>query len=78
MNEEELLASCYRRSLAIAEERADITSIAFPCISTGVFGFPPERAAKIAVASCIRSPLDVTFCCYSLDALGYYTEALRG
>jgi O-acetyl-ADP-ribose deacetylase (regulator of RNase III) len=78
MNEDDLLASCYIRSLAIAEAHGDITSIAFPCISTGIFGFPPERAAKIAVNSCINSPLDITFCCYSLDALGYYTEELRG
>ena len=78
MNEDELLASCYMKSLAIAEEREDITSIAFPCISTGIFRFPPDRAAAIAVECCIQSPLDITFCCYSLDALGYYTKKLRG
>lgn len=46
--EDELLASCYRNSLALAE-RHGIKTIAFPCISTGAYGFPDERAAKIAV-----------------------------
>ena len=45
---EELLASCYRSCLELAEKNA-IGSIAFCCISTGVFGFPRERAAEIAV-----------------------------
>lgn len=76
-NENALLASCYKKSLAIAEERDDITSIAFPCISTGIFGFPPERAAQIAVDSCIGSPLDITFCCFSQADLNYYTLQLQ-
>ncbi len=46
-NEDELLASCYRNSLEIAAQR-NIKSIAFPAISTGVYRFPFERAAKIA------------------------------
>jgi len=46
--EDELLASCYRNSLALAAEHG-IKTIAFPCISTGVYGFPYDRAAKIAV-----------------------------
>ena len=46
--EDELLASCYRNSLALAAERG-IRTIAFPAISTGVYGFPVERAAPIAV-----------------------------
>lgn len=76
--EEELLASCYKRALAIAEGQDDITSIAFPCISTGIFGFPPERAAKIAVESCADSPLEITFCCFSLAALDHYLLHLPG
>ncbi len=48
-NEEQLLASAYANSLALAEAHA-LASIAFPAISTGVYGFPPERAAGIAVA----------------------------
>ncbi len=47
-NEDELLANCYRNTLRLAVENK-ITSIAYPAISTGVYGFPPERAAKIAI-----------------------------
>lgn len=47
-NEDELLASCYRNSLRLAEEKG-VKTIAFPCISTGIYRFPPERAAAIAV-----------------------------
>lgn len=47
-NEDELLAGCYRNSLALAAQN-DIGTIAFPSISTGAYGFPKERAAKIAV-----------------------------
>ncbi len=47
--EEELLASCYRACLELAAERG-VKTIAFPAISTGVYGFPPDRAARIAVA----------------------------
>ena len=46
--EAELLASCYRRSLELADELG-ARSIAFPAISTGIYGFPPEPAARIAV-----------------------------
>jgi O-acetyl-ADP-ribose deacetylase (regulator of RNase III) len=75
--EDELLASCYKQCLLIAEKQGDIRSIAFPCISTGIFGFPPERAAKIAVESCTNSRLDITFCCYSLAAREHYPPELR-
>ena len=47
-NENELLASCYRSSLALAREHG-VTTIAFPAISTGAYGFPMERAARIAL-----------------------------
>lgn len=47
--EDAALASCYRSSFALAEEKG-VASIAFPAISTGVYGFPSERAARIAVA----------------------------
>ncbi|MEV0608168.1 O-acetyl-ADP-ribose deacetylase [Polymorphospora rubra] len=48
--EAELLASCYRRGLAVADE-IGARSVAFPAIATGVYGFPPEQAARIAVAT---------------------------
>ena len=52
------LASCYRRSLQLADELG-ARSIAFPAISTGAFGFPPERAAAIAVATLRSTPTQV-------------------
>ncbi|MCF8030120.1 MAG: macro domain-containing protein [Desulfohalobiaceae bacterium] len=50
---EELLSSCYRRALELAEEKG-LTSVAFPSISTGAFGFPMERAARIAVRTVVE------------------------
>jgi O-acetyl-ADP-ribose deacetylase (regulator of RNase III) len=79
--EGELLASCYRNSLAIAVER-DLRTIAFPSISTGAYGYPIDRAAKIAVET-VREVLStsstamvVTFCCFSADDLEVYTTLL--
>ncbi|MDG4816521.1 O-acetyl-ADP-ribose deacetylase [Micromonospora sp. WMMD956] len=51
--EDDVLASCYRRSLQVADE-LDARTVAFPAIATGVYGFPAERAAQIAIAT-IRS-----------------------
>ncbi|MBS0416164.1 MAG: O-acetyl-ADP-ribose deacetylase [Proteobacteria bacterium] len=81
--EPELLSSCYRRSLEIAENHA-IHSIAFASISTGVFGFPVELAAPIALAAVQAfdfsgSPLrDVIFCCYSQQHYDLYRKLLSG
>jgi O-acetyl-ADP-ribose deacetylase (regulator of RNase III) len=51
--EAELLANCYRNSLALAEER-EIGSIAFPAISTGIFGYPVEEAAEVALRAVVE------------------------
>lgn len=79
--EEELLASCYRRSLALAAERK-LASIAFPAISTGVYRFPPDRAARVAVGT-VASELArdgsgltrVIFCCFSDDSAQHHRAA---
>jgi len=56
--EDDILASCYRRSLQIAHELG-ARSIAFPAIATGIYGFPPEQAAKIAVETIRSTPTAV-------------------
>src|SRR4051812_33087257 len=56
--EDELLASCYRRSLEVADE-VGATSIAFPAISTGLFAYPPDRAAQVAVLTVRDTPARV-------------------
>jgi O-acetyl-ADP-ribose deacetylase (regulator of RNase III) len=80
--EQELLAACYRRSLELAVER-EISSIAFPSISTGAFAFPLKLAAPIALATVqsfdfSQSELrEVLFCCYSREDYGIYRELLN-
>ena len=56
--EADVLASCYRRSLAVADELS-VRSIAFPAISTGIYRFPPDQAARIAVTTLRSSPTAV-------------------
>lgn len=75
--EDELLASCYRNAMRIARERG-LRSVAFPAISTGAYGFPLERATRIAMRE-VRSALEagpggerVVFCCFSAEDLAVY------
>ncbi|MGH8082547.1 MAG: O-acetyl-ADP-ribose deacetylase [Lysobacter sp.] len=82
-DEAALLASCYRRSLEVAATR-DIASIAFPCISTGIYGYPLEAAAKTAIESVGetlsrsgQSIEEVVFCCYSAADLAMYRDLLE-
>jgi O-acetyl-ADP-ribose deacetylase (regulator of RNase III) len=76
-----LLASCYRRSLELAVAR-DLQSIAFPSISTGVYGYPIEQAASIAVSTVLETAAhdesigEVIFCCFSASDLGVYERLL--
>jgi len=79
--ESEKLASCYRRCLEIAGEN-NIKTIAFPAISTGVYGYPIEEATKIAVSTCgdflkdDPESVEVIFCCFSRHDLAVYEKNL--
>jgi O-acetyl-ADP-ribose deacetylase (regulator of RNase III) len=80
-DEDALLASCYRESLALAAQHG-LASVAFPAISTGVYSFPLERATRIAVAE-VRRHLDaypqperVIFVCFGADAFRTYQIVL--
>lgn len=83
-DEDTLLESCYRSSLAVAR-KAGVRSIAFPAISTGVYRFPLERAARIAVATVIDE-LDrnrgtiarVVFATFGREATEAFRQALKG
>ena len=77
--EPEALASCYRNSLRLCKEHG-LRSVAFPCISTGIYGYPKEQAAEVAISSCRQfSPggLDITFCCFGREALEIYEQLLE-
>ena len=80
-NEDELLASCYFSSLTLAQEHG-VRTIAFPAISAGVYGFPMERAARIAITETRRflkgaeSIRMVTFVCFSKSARDIYQQAI--
>jgi len=79
--EPEKLASCYRESLKLAVEHG-LRSIAFPSISTGIYGYPIAEAAKIAVTTTRdflkdHPELEVTFCCFSAADLEVYQTNLN-
>ena len=80
-DEDELLGACYRTALALATDHG-LVSIAFPAISTGVYAFPPDRAARIAVgtvtAEVSAAPhriKRVVFCCFAQPSAQHHVDA---
>ena len=80
-NEEELLAGCYRTALDLAAEHR-LASIAYPAISTGIYRFPADLAARIAVGTVAaelaahpRGMMQVVFCCFSADSAEHHKAA---
>ena len=80
-NEAELLENCYTNSLKLALEH-HIKTIAFPAISTGVYGYPINEATRVAVYTCRKklesliSDIDILFCCFSQSDLKVYESLL--
>jgi len=81
--EDEALASCYARAIELSQTHA-LASIAFPAISTGVYRFPADRAARIAVATTVdalaAAPVidRVIFCCFSNESAALHAQAMAG
>jgi O-acetyl-ADP-ribose deacetylase (regulator of RNase III) len=79
--EDELLASCYRSAIELCADN-HLASIAFPAISTGVYRFPADRAARIAVSATLDALPGVhllkrvIFCCFSQDSARFHEEAI--
>jgi O-acetyl-ADP-ribose deacetylase len=79
-SEDDLLVSCYRTALKLGRA-ADLRSIAFPAISTGVYRFPPDRAARLAVATVVADAAagqaipQVVFCCFSEESAAHHAAA---
>lgn len=79
--EDEALASCYRRAIELCRGH-ELVSIAFPAISTGVYRFPADRAADVAVAATVEAlaaapaVTRVIFCCFSNDSARLHQQAL--
>lgn len=81
-HEAEQLAACYRNSLQLADDH-DLRSIAFPAISCGVYGYPPDKAARVAVRSVRRwldahdDRIEVKLCCFDEDMTHHVQQALQ-
>ena len=83
--EPELLANCYRKCIQIGVEQK-FESLAFPCISTGIYGYPKDKAAEVAVKTCSEelenssykiSSLNIIFCCFGQDDYDIYQQILN-
>ena len=80
--EADALRSCYRESLRLAEA-AGLRSVAFPCISTGIYGYPKAEACEIAVGEVSRClaehelPARVVFCCFDAEDARLYARRLQ-
>jgi O-acetyl-ADP-ribose deacetylase (regulator of RNase III) len=80
--EAEALRSCYRESLRLAEA-AGLQSVAFPCISTGIYGYPKADACRIAVSEVAwwltdhKLPARVVFCCFEDEDVKLYARRLK-
>ena len=80
-SEDDLLASCYRRSLELCRKHG-LGSVAFPAISTGIYRFPADRAARIAAVTvanaltAVPSVTNVIFCCFSSESAQLHEEAV--
>ena len=80
--EADLLRSCYRQSLRLAAQH-EVRTIAFPCISTGVFGYPKDEACRLATETVVswmkdnEYPQEVTFCCFGSDDAELYQQRLE-
>jgi O-acetyl-ADP-ribose deacetylase (regulator of RNase III) len=81
LGEDDLLASCYRRSIELCQQHG-LASVAFPAISTGIYRFPAERAAGIATRTVVDTlaaaptVMQVVFCCFSDASAGLHAEAV--
>jgi len=79
-SEDRLLAACYRTSFALARDHG-LVSIAYPAISTGAYGFPPDRAARIALCTVLAALAEggsierVVFCCFGVESRKHHEVA---
>jgi O-acetyl-ADP-ribose deacetylase (regulator of RNase III) len=83
LGEDQALASCYARAIELCQSHG-LASVAFPAISTGVYRFPAERAARIAVSSTVAALRSapgisrVIFCCFSDQSAALHAQAIAG